>query len=132
MIRELTASPIHPHVMTIPSAVAVPTLKAAPVIASVVGKTGAIETPARNTVSHVTPGRVVRRARNVVTAMAAAAPIVTFTGETNANSGATAMRPTSNPSAKPSERMFIAFDSGMPCAMRWRASQFHTPTSHET
>ena len=46
--------------------------------------------------------------------------------------GETATRPTSRPSANPRERMLRARDSGMPWAMRWRGSQFHTPTSQET
>ena len=45
IIRELTAKPVHPQVMTKPMAVPVMRGKASPTIASVVGKTGAIESP---------------------------------------------------------------------------------------
>ena len=49
IMRELTASPAHPHVITKPMAVPVILGKALPTIASVVGNTGAMETPAMNT-----------------------------------------------------------------------------------
>ena len=62
-------------------------------------------------------------------AMAIDAPSVTSIGDTCARIGETPTLPISSPSAKPSERIFRARDSGMPCAIRWRGSQFHTPTS---
>ena len=49
MRRELTARPTHPQVMTKPMAVPVMRGKAVPVMASVVGKTGAMASPARKT-----------------------------------------------------------------------------------
>src|SRR5450755_4889199 len=49
IIRELTARPIHPQVMTTPIAVAVILGKASPTMASVVGNTGAIARPAQKT-----------------------------------------------------------------------------------
>src|SRR6266851_210429 len=49
MIGELAASPIHPQVITMPIAVAVPLGNASATIASVVGNTGAIARPAQNT-----------------------------------------------------------------------------------
>src|SRR5215467_4708507 len=77
MIRELTASPIQPQVMANPMAVPVIRGNTFPTIASVVGNTGAIDTPARNTriQAPVTPRA--RRASHVVSAMAAEAARVT-------------------------------------------------------
>ena len=54
MMRELTARPNQPQVMTTPMAVPVMRGKASPTMASVVGKTGAMETPARKTRIHAT------------------------------------------------------------------------------
>src|SRR5580700_3093894 len=70
MMGELTASPAHPQVMTNPMAVPVMRGNALPTMASVVGKTGAIESPAMNTSTHAALGLRVRSMRNVVTAMA--------------------------------------------------------------
>ena len=63
MMWELTASPIQPDVITIHIAVPVMRGKASPTIASVVGKTGAMDTPARNTRIHATLGSFVRSIR---------------------------------------------------------------------
>ncbi len=49
MIFELTAKPTHPSVITMPIAVAVPRGNVSPVIASVVGNTGAMLRPAQKT-----------------------------------------------------------------------------------
>jgi hypothetical protein len=49
MMRELTASSTHPQVITKPIAVPVMRGKASPTMANVVGKTGAIEMPAKKT-----------------------------------------------------------------------------------
>src|SRR3954451_10229916 len=76
MMRELTASPTQPQVMTKPSAVPVICGKAWPVIANVVGKTGAMETPAMKTSANAVPGLLVWSIRNVVIAMAIDAPRV--------------------------------------------------------
>jgi len=70
MILELTARPTHPQVMTKPMAVPVMRGKAEPVIASAVGKTGAMDRPAVKTRTPAAPGLTVRSMRNVVTAIA--------------------------------------------------------------
>ena len=64
--------------------------------------------------------------------MATEAASSTRSGEIWMRIGETATRPTSSPSANPREKILSARDSGMPCAIRWRASQFHTPTSQDT
>ena len=129
MSRELTASPAHPHVITKPIAVPPMRGKAVPTMARVVGNTGAMEIPAMNTSAKAAVGLLVRSIRNVVTAMAIEAASVTSTAGTWMRMGETPTRPMSSPNANPSDRMFNARDSGMPCAMRWRGNQFHTPTS---
>ncbi len=118
--------------MTSPMAVPDIRGKASPTIARVVGKTGAMEMPARNTSAAAAIGLRVRSIRNVVMAMATEAHKVTVMAGTRIKMGETATRPMRRPNAKPSERMLSARDSGMPWAMRWRGSQFHTPTSQET
>src|SRR5215472_17742219 len=82
IIRELTASPTQPQVITNPMAVPVMRGNAAPVIASVVGNTGAIERPATNTSANANEALLVRSMRNVVIAIAMEAPSVTSTGGT--------------------------------------------------
>ena len=77
MIRELTARPAHPQVMANPIAVPVMRGNADPTIASVVGNTGAIASPAIKTSAAAAPGFFVRSIRNVVTAMATEAASVT-------------------------------------------------------
>src|ERR1017187_5132531 len=52
MMRELTARPSQPQVMAKPMAVPVILGKASPTMASVVGNTGAMATPAKNTSIH--------------------------------------------------------------------------------
>ena len=59
MMRELTARPIHPDVMAMPMAVAVMRGKASPTMASVVGKTGAMATPAQKTMMAAMVGLLV-------------------------------------------------------------------------
>ena len=131
MIRELTASPHHPHVMTRP--IAVPDIlgNASPTMAIVVGKTGAIERPAMNTNTNATNGALVLSIRKVVIAIATEARSVTVEGGTYMSIGDTPTRPMSNPSANPSERIFNARDSGIPWAMRCLGNQFQTPISQE-
>ena len=76
--RLLTASPAQPQVMTKPMAVPVIRGNAVPVMASTVGKTGAIDNPAAaKTSAAATAGLSVRSMRNVVTAMAMEAASVT-------------------------------------------------------
>src|ERR1700739_76738 len=82
MIHELTARPTHPQVMTKPNAVPVMRGNAAPVMASVVGKTGAIDRPAMKTKTNAIPGLFVCNIRKVVMAMAMDAPSVTSIGDT--------------------------------------------------
>ena len=77
MMRELTARPIQPQVMTSPMAVPDMRGKASPTMASVVGKTGAMEIPARKTRTAAAPGLFTRSIRNVVIAMATEAQKVT-------------------------------------------------------
>ena len=100
-------------------------------MARVVGNTGAMDSPAIKTSTAAAPGLLVRSMRNVVIAIAIDAASVTVTAGTWMRMGETATRPMSRPSAKPSERILSAFDSGIPWAIRWRGSQFHTPTSQE-
>ena len=132
MMRELTARPHQPSVMTTPMAVPVMRGNASPTMASVVGKTGAMETPARKTRIPAVVALVVFSIRNVVRVIMMAAASVTSGAGTLISTGATATRPISRPSANPSERIFSARDSGMPCAIRCCASQFQTPTSQAT
>src|SRR5580700_2410928 len=77
MMRELTAKPHQPRVITTPSAVPVIRGNASPTMASVVGKTGAMETPARKTRTPATVGLLVLSIRNVVTVIRMAAASVT-------------------------------------------------------
>src|ERR1039458_5275994 len=77
MMRELTARPTHPQVMTMPIAVPVMRGNAVPTMARVVGKTGAMETPAMKTSTEAVIGLLVRSIRQVVTAMAMDAAKVT-------------------------------------------------------
>ena len=114
MMRELTARPIHPQVMTKPMAVPVMRGKASPTMASVVGKTGAMESPAMKTSANAAVGRVVRSIKKVVTAIAVDAARVTVMGCTRIRMGETPTRPMSRPSANPSERILRARDSGTP------------------
>ena len=81
MSGELRARPAQPQVTANPVAVAVDCGKLEPTMASVVAKTGAMETPARKTRTAATAGRLVRSMKNVVTAMATAAHRMTLTGE---------------------------------------------------
>ena len=60
MILELTARPVQPQVMTKPMAVPVMRGKAVPVMASVVGKTGAMARPAMKTSAPAAVGLTVR------------------------------------------------------------------------
>ena len=80
MMRELTARPTQPQVITKPMAVPVMRGKALPTMASVVGKTGAMERPAMKTSTTAMPGLLVRSMRNVVMAMAMDAARVTSIG----------------------------------------------------
>lgn len=82
MSRELTASPAQPQVITNPMAVLVMRGNASPTMASVVGKTGAMESPARKTSAKAAAGLLVRSMRYVVMAMAKEATKVTVTAET--------------------------------------------------
>ena len=132
MMRELTASPAHPQVMTKPMAVPLMRGKALPTSASVVGNTGAMAIPARKTSPAATFGFLVRSMRKVVMAMAMEAAIVTAIAETWMRIGETPTRPTSRPRPNPSERILSARVGAMPWATRWRGSQFQTPTSQET
>ena len=132
IIRELTASPTQPQVITNPIAVPVIRGNASPTIASVVGNTGAIESPARNTITPAAAGPLARSIRKVVMVMASAATSVTWIADTWMRIGETATRPTSNPSANPSDRIFSARFSGMPWAVKCRGSQFQIPTSQLT
>src|ERR1017187_2242163 len=77
MMRELTAKPHQPKVMTTPSAVPVMRGNASPTMASVVGKTGAMETPARNTSIPATLALLVLSIRYVVMVIRMAAASVT-------------------------------------------------------
>ena len=113
-------------------AVAVPTLNASPAIASVVGNTGAMATPAQKAAIQETFGSVVCSAKYVVMTMRIAATSVTVEEGTVMRIGETATRPSSNPRANPSDRMFNARVSGLPCGIRCRASHFQTPTSEAT
>lgn len=67
-----------------------------------------------------------------MTAISTAEPRSTCAGAMLDNTGDTATRPSNRPSAKPSDRIVSARDSGTPCAIKWRASQFHTPHSAAT
>src|ERR1700739_5153292 len=97
MIRELTASPAQPHVITKPIAVPLIFGNAVPTIARVVGKTGAMESPATKTSAAATEGLLVRSMKNVVTAMAMEAARVTSTAGTLMRMGETPARPTRRP-----------------------------------
>ena len=114
MSRELTAKPAYPHVMTKPIAVPVMRGNSPPTIATVVGKTGAIERPATKTSAEAKFGLFVCSIRNVVRAMAIEATRATVTAGTRIRIGDMPMRPMSKPSANPSERMLSARDSGTP------------------
>ena len=59
--RELTASPAHPQVIAKPMAVPLMRGKALPTMASVVGNTGAMDTPAMNTSTKATVGLLIGR-----------------------------------------------------------------------
>jgi hypothetical protein len=100
MMRELTASSTHPQVITKPIAVPVMRGKASPTMANVVGKTGAIEMPAKKTSKPASDAFFVRKARSVVIAMAAEAASVTVALDAWIRMGATATRPTSSPTCK--------------------------------
>src|SRR5271166_3509693 len=77
--RELTASPVHPQVITKPIAVPVIRGKASPTIARVVGNTGAIDNPARKTKTQAAVAVLVRNIKNVVIAIAIDPTMVTVT-----------------------------------------------------
>ena len=82
MRRELTARPVQPQVMTMPIAVLVMRGKASPTTDRVVGKTGAMESPARKTRTKAGTVRLVRSMRKVVTAMATEAASRTAMADT--------------------------------------------------
>ena len=128
MIRELTASPAHPQVITKPMAVPVMRGKASPTIASVVGKTGAMESPARKTSAKAVGGRLVRSIRKVVIAMAADAKSVTVTAGTRMRIGETPTRPINRPSANPSEKNVESARFGNP--LRDEVSGQPIPDAH--
>ncbi len=66
-------------------------------------------------------------------AIATEAPRVTDSADTLMRIRETTRRPTSNPSAKPSERILSAVDlSSLRTSVRYLASQFQTPTSQAT
>ena len=56
MMGELTVSPVNPHVIVNPIAVAVPCLKMLASTASVVGNTGAMAKPEQNTATAAVVG----------------------------------------------------------------------------
>ena len=118
MSGELNVTPLNPHVIMNPMAVAVPCLKVFPTTAMVVGNSGAIARPTQNTATAAVVESVALSIAKVVTAMAMAEPSVTVSGGILINTGAMATRPSNNPSAKPRERMVRAVDSAMPCVIR--------------
>ena len=129
IMRELTARPVHPQVMTKPMAVLVMRGKASPTMASVVGKTGAIESPLRKTSTNAAPGLFVRSIRKVVTAIATDAIRVTVTAGTRMRIGGDADAADQQAERESERKNVERRDSGMPCAMRCRGNQFQMPTS---
>ena len=127
---ELRISPLNPHVIAKPIAVAERERNIFPMMATVVGKTGAIATPARNTMVDIAHTGMGCRIRYVKTAIATEQPTVTASGEARMRIGVAATRPKSNPHAKPRERTVRARALGIPIAMRYLGNQFQIPNSH--
>jgi hypothetical protein len=82
MMRELTASPIQLDVIAIPIAVPVMRGNRSPMSATVVGKTGAMDMPARKVTIHATVGLRVCNMANVMIAIKTDAAKVTVRPET--------------------------------------------------
>ncbi len=102
-------------------------------MASVVGNTGAMATPARNTSIQATRGSRVCSIRYVVITIRMDAASVTVSADTEISTCEAPTRPSSMPERE-SERQNVqsARASGTPCAIKCCTSQFHTPTSDAT
>jgi len=127
---ELRIKPLNPHVMAKPIAVAERERNIFPIMATVVGKTGAIAMPAKKTQVEISHCGIGCRMRYVNTAIAIEQLTVIAKGDTRINIGVATTRPNSNPEAKPSERIVSARALGIPIAMRYFGSQFQIPNSH--
>jgi len=122
--------PLNPQVIANPIAVADCSLNSLATIAIVVGNTGAMAAPARNTRTEVNQTGSRCRIMYVVPAINNDETITTIEGEMRHRTEVATIRPHRSPQAKPSDNTLRATAVDMPDAMRNLGSQFQMPNSH--
>jgi archaellum component FlaG (FlaF/FlaG flagellin family) len=130
IIGELIISPLNPQVITNPIAIADWLLKSLPTMAIVVGNTGAIAVPAKNTAVPVIHWDIGWRTKYVVPIIDREHTVVTVKGEMRQSTVVATIRPNNNPHAKPRESISSATALDIPVLIRNFGSQFHIPNSH--